>query len=71
LKAGANGAVTLVFKNGQLFLPSTDDSNISQSPDTIKQILKNFRPREKDVTIISEADTERVTENSGIMRKGC
>ena len=62
MRAGANGAVTMVFKNGQLFMPSADDSKIRQSPDAIKQILENFRPREKDVIIIVGPDTERLAE---------
>jgi hypothetical protein len=63
VRAGANGAVTLVFKNGQLFMPSTDDSKIRQPSDAIEQILGNFRPAEKDLIIIAGADTERLAED--------
>jgi len=63
VRAGANGAVTLVFKDGRLLMPPVDDSKIRESRDAIEQILEGFRPGEKDVIIIAGADTERLAED--------
>ena len=63
VRAGANGAVTLVFRNGQLLMPSADGSKIRQSTDVVKQVVKNLRPGENDVIVIAGGDTERLAED--------
>lgn len=63
VRTGANGAVTLVFADGQLLMPPADDSRIRESQDSIKQILQKFRPSQNDVIIIAGADTERLAED--------
>jgi len=63
VRAGANGAVTLVFKDHRLLMPPVDDSKIRESRDAIEQILENFRPAEKDVIVIAGADTETLAED--------
>lgn len=63
VRAGANGAVTLVFRGNQLLMPPSDDSRIRESPDIVEQIIESLRPRENDVIIIAGADTERLAED--------
>lgn len=63
VRVGANGTVTLVFKDGQLRIPSAGDSKIMESPSVVEQIVENFRPAEKDVIVIAGGDTERLAED--------
>jgi hypothetical protein len=63
VRAGANGAVTLVFKDGELLMPSTEGSETRQSPDAIAEIVKKFQPKENDVIVITGGDTERLAED--------
>jgi len=63
VRAGANGAVTLLFKGDQLLMPSAEGSKTRQSRDTVGQIVKNFRPEENDVVVIAGGDTERLAED--------
>ncbi len=63
VRAGANGAVTFVFRDDRLLMPSAEDSKTRQSPDALGQIVRNFRPEENDVIVIAGGDTERLAEN--------
>jgi hypothetical protein len=63
VRAGANGAVTLVIRNGQLLMPSADDSKMRQSPGVAERLIENFQPGENDVIVIAGGDTERVAED--------
>lgn len=63
VRAGANGAVTLLFNDDQLLMPSAEGSKTKQSPDAVGQIVKNFRPEENAVIMIAGGDTERLAEN--------
>jgi len=64
VRAGANGAVTLVIRNGQLLMPSADDSKMRQSPGVAERLIENFQPGENDVIVIAGGVTERVAEDS-------
>jgi hypothetical protein len=63
VRTGANGAVTLVIRNGQLLMPSADDSKMRQSPGVAERLIENFQPGENDVIVIAGGDTERVAED--------
>jgi len=63
VRAGANGAVTLVIRNGQLLMPSADDSKMRQSPGVAERLIENFQPGENDVIVIAGGDTERVADD--------
>jgi hypothetical protein len=63
VRAGANGAVTLVFKNDRLLMPPLDRSGIGRSGDLLAKIVDNFRPEENDVIVIAGADNERLAED--------
>lgn len=63
VRAGANGAVTLLFKDDKLLMPTAEGSKTKQSADAVRQIVKNFRPEENGVIMIAGGDTERLAEN--------
>jgi len=63
VRAGANGAVTLVFKNDRLLMPPLDRSGIGRSRDLLAKIVDNFRPEENDVIVIAGANNERLAED--------
>jgi hypothetical protein len=63
VRAGANGAVTLAFKDGHLRMPPGGDSKIRDSAGVIKQMVGNSRPDEDDVIVIAGADTGRLAED--------
>ncbi|MEM1589577.1 MAG: DUF4443 domain-containing protein, partial [Candidatus Bathyarchaeia archaeon] len=62
VKAGAKGAVTIVFKNGQLRVPSVSMDLASDFPKTAEHIVKVFQPEENDVIVIGGADTMDLAE---------
>jgi len=63
VKVGAKGAVTIVFKNGRLIIPSVSENFERDFPTVAKQILKLLQPEENDVIIISGADTPNVAKH--------
>lgn len=62
VKVGAKGAVTLVYKNGRLIVPSVDMDFAFNFPETAKYITKVLQPGENDVIIISGADSPDLAE---------
>ena len=62
VRAGATGAVTLVYNRGRLIMPSIE--SISRRPDLVKQILNMFRPEENDAIVIAGAETKEKAEES-------
>jgi len=64
VRAGANGAVTLVFKNDRLLMPPLDRLGIGRSRDLLAKIVDNFRPEENDVIVIAGASNERLAEDA-------
>jgi DNA-binding MarR family transcriptional regulator len=57
VKVGARGAVTLVYKDGRLTVPSVDINFAGDFPKTAECIIKVFQPEENDVIIVSGADS--------------
>ncbi|MEM2103631.1 MAG: DUF4443 domain-containing protein [Candidatus Bathyarchaeia archaeon] len=57
VKTGAKGAVTILFRNGRLVIPSVTEDFAKDFPETAEQILKLLKPEENDVVVISGADT--------------
>jgi hypothetical protein len=62
VRAGANGAVTFVFKGRRLLIPPVHE-RITEARDVIGRILEDFRPREKDVIVIAGAGSEKLAED--------
>ncbi len=66
VKEGAMGAVTLVYQDGVLFMPSL--SNVSaEYPRFAKSILKKFRMESGDALIITGGETPKTALNGAIM----
>ena len=62
VRAGANGAVTLVVKHGELVMPPPADSKMRRKADNAKKIQETFQPQESDAIIIAGADSEQNAE---------
>lgn len=64
VRVGAIGALTLVFKGGELLIPPFE--LISKKwPNVAKEILDTFQPEENDVIIIAGAHTQERAEEGG------
>ena len=60
VKIGAKGAITIIFKDGHLIVPSVSNDFLRDYPDAAEQIIRLMQPEENDVIIISGADTPNV-----------
>jgi len=58
LLCGGKGAITLVYKNGKLTIPSVDLDVAEAYPKAHRQLMTFLEPEENDVIIIGCADTE-------------
>ncbi len=61
VKAGANGAAVIVYKNGRFSIPSVSDDTSRDFPDLTEQLIK-LQPKENDVIIVGGADTIHMAE---------
>ncbi|MFQ5951481.1 MAG: DUF4443 domain-containing protein [Candidatus Geothermarchaeales archaeon] len=57
VRAGARGAVVIVFRNGHLFLPPDETPLYDRWQEVSEGITTEFKPEEGDVLIISGADS--------------
>lgn len=64
--AGAKSAVTLIFKNNKLIIPSVTTNVEKDYPTAFKKIICLMNPEENDVIIICGADTLRKAEYGAI-----
>ncbi|MBS7647079.1 MAG: DUF4443 domain-containing protein [Candidatus Bathyarchaeia archaeon] len=64
VRAGAKGAVTIVFKDGRLTIPSVNMDFARDFPKVADQIIKSLQPEENDVIVISGADASDLAEYS-------
>jgi len=62
VRAGASGAVTLIFRQGRLFMPPPTRIEPKEWPEIARRLLELFQPEENDVIIIGGADTEEKAE---------
>lgn len=65
IRAGAGGAITLVYRSGRLLMPEISDVS-SEHPDFAKKIVEEMTPGEGDVIIISGADSISDAENGAM-----
>jgi len=56
VRAGALGAVTMVFRGGRLVMPGVSDVT-SEHPEFAEEVVERFQPDENDVIVIVGADT--------------
>jgi predicted transcriptional regulator len=62
VRAGAKGAVTMVFKNNRLIIPSVSMDSERDYPAASREIMRLMKPKEGDVIIISSANTPKDAE---------
>jgi hypothetical protein len=62
VRAGASGAVTLIFRRGKLFMPPSAQIESKEWLEIAKQLFELFQPKENDVIIVGGADTEEKAE---------
>jgi len=70
VRAGASGAVTLIFQQGRLFMPPPAKIESKEWPEISRQLLELFQPEENDVIIIGGADTEEKAEQGARAASG-
>jgi len=56
MKVGAQGATTLVFKNGRLIMPDVSEDVFRDLPKVRNLIMSQLKPSENDVVVIGSAD---------------
>ena len=62
IKLGAVGATTLVFKNGRLLMPDTQEDLLRNNPKIHSLIIKKLSPKDNDVIIIGSSENKRTAE---------
>lgn len=62
VKAGALGAMTLVFNGGLLSIPGLSENAEKDFPAITSQLLSRFKPRSGDVLLIVAADNVTIAE---------
>jgi predicted transcriptional regulator len=63
VKIGAKGAITIIFRDGRLIIPSVSDNLARDFPATAEKIVRLLQPEENDVVVISGADTLDLAEH--------
>jgi predicted transcriptional regulator len=56
LMSGAKGATTVLYKDGNLVIPSVSNNAVRDFPETAKQIIELLQPEDNDVIVIGSAD---------------
>jgi len=59
---GANGATTIILKEGHLIIPSVSDDVAEDFPKAADQIVRLFQPEENDVIVIVSGDSSEKAE---------
>jgi len=62
IMAGAEGATTLVVKDGKIILPGVSDDVAKDYPVAYRQIVKLLRPEHDDVVIVGTGETKEKAE---------
>lgn len=63
IKAGADGATMLLYKDKRLVMPTISEDVMKEYPNIAKQIMELFQPKENDVIILGGADTREGAED--------
>lgn len=66
IKVGAQGATTLVFSNGRLTMPSTNEDVFIELPRIRDIIISRLMPKEDDIVVIGSADDKLTAEFGAI-----
>jgi predicted transcriptional regulator len=62
LMSGADGATTVLYKDGCLVVPSVSDNAVRDYPETANQMIKLLQPEDNDVIVIGSADSLKKAE---------
>jgi predicted transcriptional regulator len=65
VKAGAKGAVTMVYRKGLLFIPPSEEVK-GEWVEPVRRIIDLFKPEDLDVIILCGADSKGDAENAVI-----
>lgn len=63
IKAGAEGAMTFVYRKGRLVMPAMSDDLQREQPEIAGRVLKIFHPMENDVIIVGQGTTKESAED--------
>jgi hypothetical protein len=66
VRAGANGAVTLVVRHGELIMPSPAEPMTGEQKSIAMAIKEAFEPHENDVIIVAGGDSEQCAEEGAM-----
>jgi predicted transcriptional regulator len=66
IKVGAQGATTLIFSNGRLSMPSTNEDVFKKLPRMRDTIISRLKPKEDDIVVIGSAGDEPTAELGAI-----
>jgi len=66
IKVGAQGATTLTFSHGRLFMPSTNEDVFRKLPRLRDTIVSKLKPKEDDIVVIGSAKDELTAELGAI-----
>ncbi|MEM3617116.1 MAG: DUF4443 domain-containing protein [Candidatus Bathyarchaeia archaeon] len=62
VKVGAKGATTIIFKNGQLIIPSVCDDLSRDYPEIAEKLIALLQPEENDVIVVAGANSLELAE---------
>jgi predicted transcriptional regulator len=66
IKVGAQGATTLIFSDGRLSMPSTNEDVFKKLPKIRDTIISKLKPKEDDIVVIGSARDELTAELGAI-----
>lgn len=56
IKVGAQGATTLIFKQGRLAMPLVEEDVLKHAPQVRQALISQLKPHENDVVVVGSAD---------------
>ena len=62
VRVGAKGAITIIFRDGRLIIPSVSNNMAEDYPKATNQIVKRLKPEENDAIVIVSSDNIREAE---------
>jgi len=66
IMAGAEGATTLVVKNGKIILPGVSDDVAKDYPVAYRQIVELLKPEHDDVVVVGTGETKEKAEYGAV-----
>jgi len=63
VRAGAIGAVTVLFRNGRLYMPPVKEFEVEDWKETARTIMEIFNPKDSDAIVICGAESMQQAED--------